>query len=198
MKNGKSSEVSDNRRDAILQAAYTLFGTVGYSKASMKEIAAKAGVAQGLIGYHFGSKEKLLVDVVREWMINRGMRDASLRLQKVESPNEILLAAMNHVVEFRKENPEWFTLLVSLWVEGRQNEKLAAALTEIYKEMQVEVCEVIKRLELNLEDTQIEVLASIVQAILDGLTLQAAGSLDRNGITGIEWVLKGMGISIPT
>jgi AcrR family transcriptional regulator len=188
----------DERKQAIMQAAYTLFGQIGYAKASMKEIAAKAGVAQGLIGYHFGSKETLLVEVVREWMINRGMKEAFAKLDMQASPEEILGQGLLHVVEFRKANPEWFTLLISLWSESVNNEKLAAELVGIYREMRAGVVQVIDRLELPLGPEEKETLAGLIQAVFDGLTLQAPTLLSAQPLShdqvsqGINWMLRGI------
>lgn len=59
--------MSYNAKDryyAILQAAETLFGKKGYQGVSVDEIARTAGVAKGLISYHFGNKEKLLIHVL--------------------------------------------------------------------------------------------------------------------------------------
>ena len=188
----------DERKSAIMLAAFTLFGQVGYPKATMKEIAAKAGVAQGLIGYHFGTKETLLVEVVREWMINRGMKAAFARLDLQVSPDEVLRQVLLHVVEFRKENPEWFTLLISLWTESVNNSKLAAELQAIYKEMKAGVMIVVDRLELRLDTNGKEMLAALIQAVFDGLTLQSPALLSDQPLTykqvsrGIGWMLAGI------
>lgn len=188
----------DERKNAIMQSAFTLFGQVGYAKASMKDIAAKAGVAQGLIGYHFGNKETLLVEVVREWMINRGMKAAFARIDTEASPEQMLQQGLLHVAEFRKANPEWFTLLISLWSESVNNEKLAAELLSIYKEMKAGIMLVIDRLELPLENHEKEQLASLIQAVFDGLTLQAPTLLSEQPISyeqvsrSIGWILGGI------
>lgn len=188
----------DERRSAIMQAAFTSFGQVGYTKATMKDIAAKAGVAQGLIGYHFSTKETLLVEVVREWMINKGMKTAFAKLDLHVSPAEILQQGLLHVVEFRKENPEWFTLLISLWTESVNNEKLAKELLELYKEMKLGIMEIIDRMELQLDRSEKESLASLIQAVIDGLTLQAPVPLSPEPISleqvsrGIGWMLDGI------
>ncbi|NGZ76519.1 TetR/AcrR family transcriptional regulator [Saccharibacillus alkalitolerans] len=194
----ESSKQQDERKQAIMQAAFTLFGQVGYGKASMKDIAARAGVAQGLIGYHFGTKETLLVEVVREWMINRGMKEAFAQLDLHASPQDMLQQGLRHVAEFRKNNPEWFMLLISLWSESVNNEKLAAELLGIYKEMKAGIVQVIDRLELPLEDREKESLASLIQAVFDGLTLQAPTPLNEQPISyeqvsqGIGWILDGI------
>ncbi len=49
----------ESRFDAILSAAEYVFAISGYEGAKMRLIAEKAGVAQGLLHYHFGNKEKL-------------------------------------------------------------------------------------------------------------------------------------------
>lgn len=43
-------------RDEILDAAETVFSTLGYAGTSMREVAQKAKVTQALISYYFGSK----------------------------------------------------------------------------------------------------------------------------------------------
>ncbi|WP_338556996.1 TetR/AcrR family transcriptional regulator [Paenibacillus sp. KS-LC4] len=188
----------EERRSAILQAAFTLFGQTGYTKATMKDIATKAGVAQGLIGYHFSTKETLLVEVVREWMINKGLKEAYATLDLNAAPAKILQQGLLHVVEFRKNNPEWFTLLISLWTESVNNEKLAKEVQELYKEMKLSIMEIINRMELQLEQSEKETLASLIQAVFDGLTLQAPVLLSPEPLsyeqvsTGIGWLLNGI------
>lgn len=47
----------------VLEAAYLLFGTRGYSNTGTADIAAQADVSEGSIFYHFGSKRALLVEL---------------------------------------------------------------------------------------------------------------------------------------
>ncbi|MFS0725219.1 TetR/AcrR family transcriptional regulator [Paenibacillus sp. 1P07SE] len=188
----------DERKQAIMQAAFTLFGQVGYPKATMKEIAARAGVAQGLIGYHFGTKETLLVEVVREWMINRGMKAAFSKIDQQATPEAMLAQGLLHVVEFRKANPEWFALLISLWTESVVSEKLAGELLAIYKEMKLGIVAILDRLELPLSSEEKSSLAGLLQAVFDGLTLQAPTLLCPEPLSheqvsrGIGWMLGGI------
>jgi AcrR family transcriptional regulator len=50
---------SSDTRDAIVRAALEAFSTYGFDGASTRQIAALAGENQGLITYHFSSKENL-------------------------------------------------------------------------------------------------------------------------------------------
>ncbi len=66
MKKSRASRVSNERYQSILKAAEQLFGEKGYQGVSIEEIAKTAEVSKGLVIYHFGSKEELLVQVLRQ------------------------------------------------------------------------------------------------------------------------------------
>jgi AcrR family transcriptional regulator len=57
---------SDNRLPQVLDAAARLFREKGFGYASMRDIAASAGMLPGSLYYHFASKEELLVAVYAE------------------------------------------------------------------------------------------------------------------------------------
>src|SRR3954449_1573026 len=48
-----------SRKQEILRCANLLFGTFGYSSASLRDIARDAGVSLTLLNHHFGSKQQL-------------------------------------------------------------------------------------------------------------------------------------------
>jgi AcrR family transcriptional regulator len=51
-------------REKILQAAFTVLSRQGYENTSIKDIAAEAGVAQGLVHYYYKSKQQLVLAVL--------------------------------------------------------------------------------------------------------------------------------------
>lgn len=57
----------ERSREAILDAATALFAEHGVSGASIAAITQRAGVAQGLVSYHFGGKDHLVSAVVDRW-----------------------------------------------------------------------------------------------------------------------------------
>lgn len=60
----------DVHRAAILEAALAAFAERGYARATMRDIAQRAGVTHGLVQRHFGSKESLFLAAVpasRHW-----------------------------------------------------------------------------------------------------------------------------------
>jgi AcrR family transcriptional regulator len=57
----------ERARELILESAIELFAERGVPGASIAEITRRAGVAQGLVNYHFGGKEQLIVAVIDAW-----------------------------------------------------------------------------------------------------------------------------------
>ena len=56
--------MTNKRHSDILVAAEELFAEKGYRGVSTKDIADAAGVSQGLVHYHFATKERLMMEIV--------------------------------------------------------------------------------------------------------------------------------------
>lgn len=57
-------KTTDARRAQIVNALHSLLGSRGYDGASIAAIASEAGLAPGLVHYHFANKEEILLGVV--------------------------------------------------------------------------------------------------------------------------------------
>jgi AcrR family transcriptional regulator len=81
------------RREAIIEAATDVFARNGFRTSSLSDVADRAGVtAQGVL-YHFGSKEELLLSVIRA-------RDRWKAEIKAEMPPEAGWASIRGIVRF--------------------------------------------------------------------------------------------------
>ena len=69
----RNTPKAGDTRDRILSAALTLFRERGFDEASMREIAAAAGVAIGAAYYYFDSKEALVMAFYHQ--VNAAMRE---------------------------------------------------------------------------------------------------------------------------
>jgi AcrR family transcriptional regulator len=58
---------ASDTRQRILQAAAQVFGELGYARATTRGIAAAAQVTEVTLFRHFGSKEKLFIEVVQQY-----------------------------------------------------------------------------------------------------------------------------------
>lgn len=62
--------MSSDKRRSILDAAAPVFGEVGYERASVEAIAARAGVSKPTVYSHFGNKEQLFRESVADSAAN--------------------------------------------------------------------------------------------------------------------------------
>ena len=65
---GRREATSEESRRILMAAAAEVIGERGYRKATLAEIADRAGISRGSIPWHFGNKEGLLATVVEQVM----------------------------------------------------------------------------------------------------------------------------------
>lgn len=76
-----SRKKRDNKKEKLFAAALKLIGERGYAGASVEEIAARAGVAKGVVYYYFDSKAHLA-----EQIIDTGLGILASRLEEAVTP----------------------------------------------------------------------------------------------------------------
>jgi len=93
----------------MLAAAFEVAGEVGIHRTSLARIAEQAGVAVGNLHYHFGSRDRLLREVmewVRDVMVG-GLRDATADCDDFFAKEE---ASLRAYLAFVHENPAYVRL----------------------------------------------------------------------------------------
>jgi AcrR family transcriptional regulator len=69
-KHKRRRNVVMGNKERILETAKRLFGELGYAETTYKRIAQEAGIADGLIAHHYGSKENLFTLVEIDILTN--------------------------------------------------------------------------------------------------------------------------------
>ena len=104
------------KQQRIIESAIKLFAEKGYSNTSTAEIAKEAGVAEGTIYKHYGTKEDLLLSVIVPFLKEFVPAQAKEVLQIAAPPDytfrQILKTFLMNRTEFLKENRELFRVLV--------------------------------------------------------------------------------------
>ncbi|MDP9011595.1 MAG: TetR/AcrR family transcriptional regulator [Pseudomonadota bacterium] len=122
-------EMAEWRRQRILDAALAVFGSKGVDGASMKEVAAAAGVAPGLLYHYFTGKEALSLAVTAERGFLPELRELLSRAK--QRPAAVVLPEV--AAEFDRMLSER-SALVGLWTSGATNPKIRHGLEEILRE----------------------------------------------------------------
>ncbi|NDL61497.1 TetR/AcrR family transcriptional regulator [Acerihabitans arboris] len=80
---------TNERREAIVEAAALLFQEMGYERASMNELAKRLGGSKATLYGYFPSKEELFTAVVRAYATQH-LSEAAVELMTEERPDEPL------------------------------------------------------------------------------------------------------------
>lgn len=178
----KSRELSGDKAQRIVDAMRESVAKRGAAGSTFEHVAREAGVSRGLLHYYFGTKERLLVEVVR--------RDAEIRVARLDEPLaqaetvddvvNVLVASLTDMIE---NEPGFFLLLYELFSAGRRNPDIRHEVGQLFERTRSHVAEVLKAkdeegvLELRYEA---EAIVSYLFAVGDGFALQALSDPSRD------------------
>ncbi len=110
-----------DRRAQIVSAARAVMATRGYPQASLKQIAAAAGIAPGLLNYYYPTKDALLVDVVADIDTELNARWVAAA-DAADTPIARINAGFDQAIQDCLERPEFFRLLFDLFAAASSND----------------------------------------------------------------------------
>jgi AcrR family transcriptional regulator len=152
----------------------------GAAGSTFDHVAREAGVSRGLLHYYFGSKERLLVEVVRH--------DADIRINALEerlrgagSIDAIVEALVTQLREYVHEEPGWHAVIHEMLSAARRNEEIREELGDLYRRVRGEMATVLREKEaagivrLRAEP---ESVASVFLSLADGLEVQILSQPD--------------------
>ena len=140
----KERELSGDKAQRIVDAMRDSVAQRGAAGSTFEHVAREAGVSRGLLHYYFGTKERLLVEVVR--------RDAELRIARldemlakaktVDDVLDVLVASLTDMIE---NEPGFFLLLYELFSAGRRNPDIQREVGQLFERTRSHVGAVLRR-----------------------------------------------------
>jgi AcrR family transcriptional regulator len=178
----KERELSGEKAQRIIDAMRESVAKRGAAGSTFEHVAREAGVSRGLLHYYFGTKERLLVEVVR--------RDAEIRVARLDEPLgragtvddviDVLLASLNDLID---NEPAFFLLLYELFSAGRRNPEIQHEVGQLFDRTRSHVAEILEAKEregvLKLR-YDAEAIVAYLFAVADGFALQALSEPDRD------------------
>ena len=117
----------------IIAAMRASVGERGAAGSTFDHVAREAGVSRGLLHYYFGSKEQLLVEVVRHDCDVRN-RNMDERLGRAGSVEEILDALVVGLNEFIEDDAGGQAVIYEMLSASRHSDEIRAELAELYRQ----------------------------------------------------------------
>jgi AcrR family transcriptional regulator len=184
----KPRELTGEKAGRIVEAMRNSVAKRGISGSTFEHVAREAGVSRGLLHYYFGTKERLLVEVVR--------RDAEIRVARLDEPlgqatnvDDVLEVLVSNLEDWIENDPSFFVLLFDLFTAGRRNPDIQREIGELFNRTRDHVVEI-------LEAKQSEGVVSMrfgadavvayLFGIADGIALQMLSDPERDHAPMIE------------
>lgn len=160
------------KRERLIEAACKVLAEKGYDQASTKEIANEAGVAQGLIGYYFQSKDMLFAEVFQREYVKYCQSMSKLKNQADQPLTPELIRNVLNVPKSRAvDNPSSIKLRYELYALGLRNPAVSDTIQSTLDRKRAHLAELIESIgKLTEEDAR--KLAPILLSVFDGIGLQ--------------------------
>lgn len=185
---GERADLSDRRElsgekvERIVDAMRSSVAARGIAGATFEHVSREAGVSRGLLHYYFGTKERLLIEVLRS--------DAEARIALLDEPlarartvDDVIAVLVSGAEDVLQNDPGFYVILFELFTAGRQNPDIQRALADLYHRSRQHVAEVLRRKEtegvLALR-FDAESVVTYMFAAADGGALQRLSDPDRD------------------
>jgi AcrR family transcriptional regulator len=167
-------KLDGEKAQRIIEAMRASVGARGAAGSTFDHVAREAGVSRGLLHYYFGSKEQLLVEVVRHDCEVR-IRAMDERLARAETVDEIIEALVATLQEFTEGEPGSQAVVYEMLSASRRSEDIRAELAELYRRWRAHLSESLRAKEregvVRLQGDP-ESVASMLFALGDGFGIQ--------------------------
>jgi AcrR family transcriptional regulator len=184
----KTRELSGEKAQRIVEAMRSSVARRGIAGSTFEHVAREAGVSRGLLHYYFGTKEALLVEVVR--------RDTEHRIARLDEPlaaagsvDELLGILVADLEDSIQNEPGFWVLLFDLFTAGRRNPEIQREVAELFNRTRAHVADILRAKQAEgviSPQFEIDGVVALLFALADGIALQLLSDPDRDHKVVIE------------
>ncbi|WP_345573255.1 TetR/AcrR family transcriptional regulator [Nonomuraea rosea] len=174
-----------NRED-LFDAAKRCLLEKGYDRSSVRDLASTAGVNMAAIGYHYGSREKLLNQalfaLLDEWGDSMG---------RVLAPDAGFARMWESLIEQFAANPGLWLASVELFLQAQRRPELRGQLAEGTAEGRRGMAAILESVpEGEVPERSVRTIGTVQMALMSGVMIQCLS--DPENAPTAEEVLEGL------
>jgi AcrR family transcriptional regulator len=166
--------LSGDKASLIVETMRISVATRGIAASTFDHVAREAGVSRGLLHYYFGTKERLLVEVVR--------RESDVRIEQLErrmagasSADDVLAAMIQSFEDFLREPGGQVAMFYEIMTLAQRNGDIAAEVAELGRRTRGHLAKALRAKvqdgTLRLRDDA-DVVATFLFALADGVMVR--------------------------
>jgi len=174
--------IEGDKAARIVDAMRASVALRGVAASTFDHVAREAQVSRGLLHYYFGTKERLLAEVVR--------RDCDLRMAVIDaqlagarSADDVLDGLVRSLREMVVDDPTFITLIFELFSVSRRNDEIAAEFAELLRRTREHVAGLLaaKQAEGVLRlHAPADAVADVLFSMADGVSMRMLTERDRD------------------
>jgi AcrR family transcriptional regulator len=174
--------IEGEKAQRIVEAMRSSVARRGVAGSTFDHVAREARVSRGLLHYYFGTKERLLAEVVRH---DCELRMVALdeQLADARDADGVIDALVDSLRRFVKEEPEFITVVFELFTLSRRNDEIAAEFAELLRRTREHVAGLLARKQdegaLHLRAEPLAV-ADVLFSLADGLCMRMLTETDHD------------------
>jgi AcrR family transcriptional regulator len=181
---GTASErkLAGDKAARIVEAMRASVAERGTAGSTFDQVARAAGVSRGLLHYYFGTKERLLIEVVRR---DCEVRKAAIAagLAQARSADDVIAVLVASLEDVVRNDPGFVTLIFELFVLSRRHEDVAAEFAELLSRLREQVADVLRAKEADgvlVLAAQPEAVTDVIFSLGDGMMLRMLADGERD------------------
>ena len=163
-------------REDLLAAARRLLETKGFARITVRDLVAESGTSPASIGYHFGSKEGLLNEVISTVFDEWAEQLAGIAMDDPEAdPLERARATWRALLAGLPKRRALLLSYVEAMAQAERTPQLRQQFAEHYQGVRARVAALVAqslREEITADDPRAAAIATWMIAVCDGLALQ--------------------------
>jgi AcrR family transcriptional regulator len=174
--------IEGDKAARIVDAMRASVARRGVAGSTFDHVAREAQVSRGLLHYYFGTKERLLAEVVR--------RDCDLRMHVIDeqlagarSADDVIDGLVVSLEEMVVGDSAFIALVFELFTLSRRNEEIAAEFAELLRRTREHVATLLAEKEaagvLRLH-APADAVADVLLAMADGVAMRMVTETDRD------------------
>jgi AcrR family transcriptional regulator len=167
-------KLEGEKAQRIIAAMRASVAARGAAASTFDHVAREAGVSRGLLHYYFGSKERLLVEVVRH-DCDVKIEAMEERLGRADSADAIVQALVYGLEEFVEHEPGSQAVTYEMLSASRHSDEIRSELAELYRRWRGHLAEALRDKErqgvVQLQADP-ESVAAVLFALGDGFGIQ--------------------------
>jgi AcrR family transcriptional regulator len=159
----------DERRQELTDAAARLIARAGLGAATLRDVAAEAGLTTGALTHYFADKRELLHST---FVASLQLRRARRPEEQPDDPHATLRAALAIGLPTDEDTRRHWMVTVAFCAEANGDAALAATQRDAYRDHRLRVAGLVERCTGGSVDDSLEIAEQLIGAV-DGIALQA-------------------------